>query len=661
MLKSDWGLHSIPAKDHPDVAEFAYSLFEIARAEKERLGKNQDFLSNYALYRGKQNRQRTDVNLNKVINLYFANVERTISNITARVPTGEVVDMDGIHDDAENVLSMQLKKWWKDTDQQNLTKESAREMELYGITIEKPSWNKTARSPAIAVIDPFAFFPAPGNWSSSELTTKTPYLCYAYIEFVSEMENFYNVKDIAPDEAYDLLGSVREEYKNQVSRQSIGNYADPMTIVSGKAISDKKIERCLVIEVWIRDNRTTTETTTEPVLNEMTGEPVIDDTGNLLIKEIKRTVPVYRDGVRKITVTKSKDPHNKNGYVVLDDCANPNINPAAPDDIAGNTYPWGKLPCYYANSYKDGVSLWGFAAAEQVGDLLGIINQIIRKLVAYVLNVIVPPLIIQKGCGITPEMVESSIQKGGRLILMPSIPNARIEFMQIPNLPATFFEVLNLLIRFFDRTYQIEDADRGVVPPRITAAAAIIALQERNQVLMQTKTSSIDFLVENRSRWAIGLWQNHGVTEEFVDVADEAKPFVGVNYAGRKFNFVVESGSTTPRTSLQLQEMAKWLYQVKAISQKGLLEALNWPGFLQELERTAESQTDQALQILIDAGLPEESAMQIKQFVMQSSLQTTNQGRTVRTESTNTVSAPKSAATGTQRAAALGPSALQGV
>jgi len=213
------------------------------------------------------------------------------------------------------------------------------------------------------------------------------------------------------------------------------------------------------------------------------------------------------------------------------------------------------------------------------------------------------------------------------LVLTPGIPNARIEFMQIPNLPATFFEELNLLIGFFDRTYQIEDADRGKAPPRITAAAAIIALQERNQVLMQAKTSSIDFLVESRSRWAVGLWQNHGVNEEFVDVADETKSFVGVNYAGRKFNFVVESGSTTPRTSLQVQEMAKWLYQVKAISQKGLLEALNWPGYMGELERTAESQTDQALQILIDAGLPEESAMQIKQFVMQSSLQTTNQDR----------------------------------
>ena len=618
MLKSDWGLHSIPAKNHPDVAEFAYNLFEIARVEKERLGKNQDFLSNYALYRGKRNRQRTGYKghspaaISNIINLYFANIERTISNITARVPTGEVVDMDGIHDDAENILSMQLKKWWKDTDQQNLTKESAREMEIYGITIEKPSWDKTARSPAIAVVDPFAFFPAPGNWNSGELSTKTPYICYAYVEFVSEMENFYNVKDIASDEAYDLLGSVREEYKTQTRAQSTGNYANPMTISSRGTSPDKKIERCLVIEVWIRDNRVKTETTTEPVLNER-GEPVIDDRGNPLIKETKRTIPVYRDGVRKITVTKSKDPHNKSGYVVLDDCANPNINPAAPDTMVRNTYPWGKLPCYYANSYKDGVSLWGFAAAEQVGDLLSVINQIIRKLIAYVINVIVPPLIIQKNCGITPEMIENEILKGGRLILTPGIPNARIEFMQIPNLPATFFEALNLLIRFFDRTYQIEDADRGVVPPRITAAAAIIALQERNQVLMQTKTSSIDFLVESRSRWAIGLWQNHGVNEEFVDVADEAKPFVGVNYAGRKFNFVVESGSTTPRTSLQLQEMAKWLYQVKAISQKGLLEALNWPGYIEELNRTADSMLGQAIQILINAGLPEEMAIELKQ------------------------------------------------
>ena len=93
-------------------------------------------------------------------------------------------------------------------------------------------------------------------------------------------------------------------------------------------------------------------------------------------------------------------------------------------------------------------------------------------------------------------------------------------------------------------------------------------------------------------------------------------------YAGRKFNYVVEAGSTTPRTSLQLQEMAKWLYEVKAIGQKGLLETLNWPDWKGELERTAESQLDQALQIIIDAGMPEEMAIALKQQLLASSTQT---------------------------------------
>jgi hypothetical protein len=267
------------------------------------------------------------------------------------------------------------------------------------------------------------------------------------------------------------------------------------------------------------------------------------------------------------------------------------------------------------------VSIWGFAAAEQVGDLINKIDLIVSKLIAYVINVMTPPLIVQQHCGITREMIESSIQKAGRLILMPSTPNARIEFMQIPNLPTTFFQVLDLIVRFFDRVYQIEDADRGQVPQGVIAASAIVALQERNQVLMQSKTSAIDNIAEQRSRWAIGLWQNWGTEEDSVDVNGERTLFRSVNYVGRRFNYVVESGSTTPRTSLQLQEMAKWLYEVKAIGQKGLLECVNWPNWKEEIERTAESQLDQALQVLIDAGLPQEAAIQLKEALNQIQLQ----------------------------------------
>ena len=203
-----------------------------------------------------------------------------------------------------------------------------------------------------------------------------------------------------------------------------------------------------------------------------------------------------------------------------------------------------------------------------MGDLIVKINQIISKLIAYVINVMAPPLIVQKHCGITKEMIENQISKAGRLILMPTTPNARIEFMQIPNLPSTFFQVLDMIVKMFDRIYQIEDADRGQAPSGVIAASAIVALQERNQVMMQAKTSSIDSLAEHRSRWAIGLWQNFGVQADLVEVAGEPTEFIGTRYAGRKFSYVVEAGSTTPRTSLQVQELSAALFAEGTIDQQ---------------------------------------------------------------------------------------------
>ena len=623
-----WDLQNIPPMGDVDVADFAYKLFQVAKAEKERLGKNNDFLSNYALYRGQQNRQmsarkgspQSTTKGRFPVNLFFANVERTVSSITARNPTGEVVDMDGVSDGAENVLSQSLKKWWQDTDQQAKTRESARTMEIYGITAEKPHWDKYTDNPDIMITDPFTFFPAPGYYAN--LSEELPYICFCYLDFVSRMENEFNVEGIGKEDSYDILGAVREDFKPPTyggQNKTMGNYAEAVTVTrTGQYQDDKVIERCMPIEVWVRDNREVTVKEETPVIGE-DGQPTPDENGLPMVQIIERKVRACPDGIRKITIVKAKTPvkGTKFGYMVIGDCANPNVNPSLPIELASNTYPWGRLPIYHANSYKDQITIWGFSAAEQVGDLIIKINQIVSKLINYVINVMTPPLIVQQHCGITREMIESSIQKAGRLVLMPTTPNARIEFMQVPNLPSTFFQVLDLIVGFFDRIYQIEDADRGVGPTGVIAASAIVALQERNQVVMQTKTTAIDSLAEQRARWAIGLWQNFGIAEDTVNVAGEQKQYRGVNYAARKFSYVVEAGSTTPRTSLQMQEMAMGLFKEHAIGQQGLLEALNWPNWKEEMARTADNQLDQALQILIDAGLTPEVAMQMKQGLLQ--------------------------------------------
>jgi hypothetical protein len=72
-----------------------------------------------------------------------------------------------------------------------------------------------------------------------------------------------------------------------------------------------------------------------------------------------------------------------------------------------------------------------------------------------------------------------------------------------------------------------------------------------------------------------------------------------------------------PRTSLQLEEQAKDLYDKGAIDRQALLEALNFPNWKKIIERSSEGQVDQALQILVAAGLDDETAYALRAYVME--------------------------------------------
>ena len=156
-MDEKWNLSLIPPMKHKDVAEFAANLFEIARVERDRLKKPEDWEESFNLYSGMDKQKRK-----MLVNLYFSNIERTVSNITARTPSGEVVDMDGRQDESEKVLTAALKKWWQETNQQKLNKDSARQMEINGIVIHHPGWEKDKERVFISLTDPYSFFPAPG-------------------------------------------------------------------------------------------------------------------------------------------------------------------------------------------------------------------------------------------------------------------------------------------------------------------------------------------------------------------------------------------------------------------------------------------------------------------------------------------------------------------
>ena len=350
----------------------------------------------------------------------------------------------------------------------------------------------------------------------------------------------------------------------------------------------------------------------EPALDPETGEPIIDpETGLPVMQPVTRVIgqrDKYPGNIRVVTIT-------NHGRLMLEDRPNPNINPALPREVSCKTYLYDHYPFYKANSYEDTTSSWGFAAAEQVGDINLEIDEIVTRITNYIKRVTNPPLVIPKDTGITKQMITN--EPG--LILRPisTASAAGIKYLQVPNLPADFFQALDILIKFFDRIYSIEDADRGAVPNRIVSGAAIAALQERGAVLIRAKIRAVDYLVRMRGRCAISFFQNFGIFPELINAQGTAQQVRGIDLAGREFNYLVESGSTVAKTSLQVQEQAENLYKEGVIDRQAYLETINFPDWKKIIERVGEGQLGQAIQILIQAGLPEDMGKALYQQLMQ--------------------------------------------
>lgn len=590
---SEYNASNPPPKDHKELARWVWDLWEDAYSEKERLGLMERWRSNYKLFRGNHWGEQARTNPDKItINLFFANVQRTVANITAKNPVAEVVDLDGFEDQADECLTIKMKKWWNESEQQaNLCKSSLNN-EIYGITIEKAVWDPSKKHFHPVIMDPYSYFPAPGYYEDHK---DIPYEIHAFAMPVHEIEDRFKAKDVNSDDVRSILGREdREEVRPNTTMVDSGvgivhNHQKDSDLIG----NDGNRNEALVVECWIQDSRTHKVKSVE-----------VDESGMEI--EVETEEMIYPDGIRVITVC-NKD-------ILLNDMANPNINWELPREIADKSFAWGRKPFYKANSYEDTTSIWGFSAAEQTGDLNRKINEIISRMVAYINRVLFPPLIIEKGCGITKSMINN---KPG-LVLMPTRPNARIEYMQVPNLPSNFFDILSVLINYHDRVYHIEDADRGQAPTGVTAASAIVSLQERNAVLIRHKIRATEFLCRMRGRWNISFIQNFSVKPELIKLqSEQVYEFSGIELAGRKFNYIVESDSTVARTSVQDQEQAIGLFKINAIDRTALLSAINFPNHRQVVERMGETQLDAALGVLVESGLDEQQAAQLKQFLMQ--------------------------------------------
>ena len=567
-------LSHLPKEKDKGAGLFFAELVTKGDEDKELRGLTDRWYYNHQMYRGIHwgvGNIKTKIR-KMVMNLTFANIQRTVANLTAKEPTVRAsVSRGEAASDVERVMSAWCHKWWNDTDQTDTLVDSATEMEIYGTTIEKAFLCNGVCD--IAVVDPFAFGIAPGVYDTIQ---NAPYVYHKASLRKDQVEKQYGVslENNAGSDPYDKLGEKRQE---SVIETPVAAGSIDITTSNTRAVKRKRSDNVVVTEIWIHDSN----------------------------------IEKYPDGIRVVTIVEDTG-------LILADRRNPNINwqlyEENPDAIS-KTYMWGRFPFEIATSYRDKTSNWGFSAIEQTADINSVMNEIVTRLYAYISRSMMPVLILPRDTGISLASVNN---KPG-LILRPASSNqaAAVRYMEPPRVSLDVYRFLDLIRGFFDQVWHIEDADRGERPSGIIAAEAIRSLQERNAVLMRSKIRSIDRLVKARGAAAISFLQNFGCRQEVIDIGDDEAVFSGVELIEHSFDFIVESGSTIEKTTDHLQQSAVELYRLGAIDRQAILEIIDFPKWKAIIERTGENQVDQALQILVDAGLSEEEAQAVKEYVMQ--------------------------------------------
>lgn len=573
MNREDFNITKPPAAGTPEVGEWAWNVFETSQAWRDdELGQDEIWRQNHKLYRGNHWGNRKNKNT-ITVGLNFSNIERTCANMTANKPRAEVVDLDGTDPDSAKVASARLRKWWDDTKQTAKHRVSIRNSEIYGISWEKAAWNANIEQPNIIVCDPYAVFPYPGYYE--DMAKDCPAISHAIAIDPLIINQQYNTDEkIEISETYTLLGGEREDNTNK----NYGMTSATTTVTAGNSgLNQVKTalngsdddNKALVVEVWCRD---------------YSGQ--------------------YPGNIRVITVT-------NNGALVLRDGKNPNINFAFDEKIQESNYLFDRLPFTKGNSYSDSTSIFGFSAAEHTARINLKIDELVSRITSYAMKAMSPILVVPKTTGIKASHLSNLIN----LIVFPDTESGAggIKYVPMPNLPPVVMDTLNMLMGLHDRIHAVQDVDRGEAPKQVTAASAIMALQERNATLIKAKVDSSDDMIAWRGNVAMALFQMHGHSEDAIEVDGVPMAFKGISFAGNNFNYLVTAGSTMVRSEAQIGEQMMDLANNGWVDQQALLESLNIPNAGEIIERMAEDQLGQVLGILVQSGMPEEEAQALIQ------------------------------------------------
>lgn len=610
----------LPPEGSKELGKFLYNKFCICKNEKDRLGLHSKWIRNYELKRGKHFKTTNSKWPLVPINIFYIVVSRTKAHLTDSKPRFEIVAHDENAQEQVPLMNAAASNWWKRTMQLKKHADSIDNGETYGSTIEKMVFNPILEGGKgdveTVVVDPFKVFPWPGVRDIQ----KMPYFFEIDILELEEIHRMWPESKgvIKADQQFStntLIGKERELVKagtvagHRAQDNLPSNYAP-----SSGTTSELSIGRAMVIEVWIKDFTMIDEEIEQPVtmvdnneFSETYGQEI--ETGEVEMVKTGRQLPKYPGFIRVVHFANE-------GNVVLDDVPNPSINPTLPPEQVENTYLYDKIPYNKTDSNTDTSNFWSYSVIEQIEILGKEINKKISQVAAYIDKTVRPTLIMPATAGIEDHMISNLPGQKWRPI--NHIVSQYIRYMDVPSLPRDFYVYIELLLRLVDNITGIQDVTEGRKPKGISAASAIIALQEKAQTMFREKIRNYDLALEEKGRMWISLMQNWYTEERKARLSGKALETIGQfgDFRGTEmqgeFTFEVVPGSTLPKSLFVRLEQSVQLFQSGAIDQKALLEAFDWPNADEVIRRMSLGQLGVLLERLQLAGMDEETLQAVQ-------------------------------------------------
>ena len=593
------------------------------RRHRDRQGLPELWAHNHELYRNKIFKNKSKF-AQTTVNLFFKTINSLKAHLTDSKPRASIMPRGDTQDDIANGWQAAYDTWWELTKQQYAFQESVGRSELYGFQCDQMWFNPRLEGGVGEVEtrrwDTFSILFWPGH---QEIQTQPMMAAFEAME-LGELYDLWpdaEGKVKAEPEYSEMLGEARNWIRGNRSRQ-----LRPMGSPSGFYVPEPEsqtpqdgmgVQRALVIWLWCKDYsmmwvdprtgeevQEGVELVSEPTVDPMTGQQI---EGQPIEPEQWSRYPGF---IRLIAVT------NK-GNLVLEDRANPSINPNLGREVGSGCYLWDKFPFIKRYSHSDDISEYGLSIIEQIETL---VIEVCKKLTQFGVHLDTQcrsPLILPQNCGVKKDRVSNLPAR----IWEPIVSMAQqIRFLQVPAAGGDIIPYIELLIRLVDAITGITDVSEGRRPTGITAGIAIAALQEKAQVVFREKIRNIDLSLEEQGRMYISLGQNWYTEEQKLRYQgkkqEELINFKGTEYQG-ELAFHVEAGSTMPNNRVTRQSQMVELAKMGKLTLKTLFKELEVPNGDEEAARLEAGPLGMALEKLGKSGMFDPQTLQAMQNIIQ--------------------------------------------